>query len=599
MLRDVASLINASSDLNTTLRDIIRAVCLHTEWSMGGIMSIDRKSGLAYVIARHDPNLLGDIYQNQWELKSSPTILALQRNEPVVINDAQTADEFPGYQQEAALRGYRTVAVLPMGCKDAQDRAVVLSVQSSKVIDVTESNLALLQTIVHMGAIAVEKAHRLAAENAFAARLQGTLSANAALMQQVLSNSSVASSAAMIGGILPNPVLAVDLTANLVVPGRSPKPGEIDDSAWEAMVRQTLSRQIIEMSRAVAQGRTAQTQDVLFRELKAPLILPTLIEPLFVDKEVVGALWIFPIKQDFSDLDHLLLDSAKFALSVQMMRHHIRFQNEAQTLSDLFQELVEKRWRTLDDVKLKAMRLGIDLEAASRLVVVGFRSEGEDFSETSLELHRSFARVAQQRSAQATVFSFDNLIVCHLPMKGENQTDAALSGFMRRLIEEARWIAGDIPYVVLSRTCRSPGDYSSAWHECRRLLHLARRFNRTGIISSRDFGPLPVLLSAADTREVFEFMNDAIGLMVRHDAEHGTAYVETLKSYLDNGCRSQQCADALGLHVTTLRYRLTRMTELFGLDIDSPERRFSLELAIRLHAILAQENSGANVPYAP
>ena len=45
----------------------------------------------------------------------------------------------------------------------------------------------------------------------------------------------------------------------------------------------------------------------------------------------------------------------------------------------------------------------------------------------------------------------------------------------------------------------------------------------------------------------------------------------------------------LGLHVTTLRYRLTRLRELFGIDIDTPERRFALELAIRLHAALAED----------
>ena len=42
----------------------------------------------------------------------------------------------------------------------------------------------------------------------------------------------------------------------------------------------------------------------------------------------------------------------------------------------------------------------------------------------------------------------------------------------------------------------------------------------------------------------------------------------------------------MGLHVTTLRYRLARIQELFGIELDTPERRFSLELAIRLHAMV-------------
>lgn len=41
----------------------------------------------------------------------------------------------------------------------------------------------------------------------------------------------------------------------------------------------------------------------------------------------------------------------------------------------------------------------------------------------------------------------------------------------------------------------------------------------------------------------------------------------------------------MGLHVTTLRYRLSRIRELFGIDVETPERRFAAELAVRLHGI--------------
>jgi len=84
--------------------------------------------------------------------------------------------------------------------------------------------------------------------------------------------------------------------------------------------------------------------------------------------------------------------------------------------------------------------------------------------------------------------------------------------------------------------------------------------------------------------------------MARHDKAHGTAYVETLAAYLECGCRSQVCADALELHVTTLRYRLARIEELFGIEIDTRERRFSLELAIRLNAMIYDADAqGASV----
>ena len=45
VLRDVASLINSSVDLDTTLQHLVDAACQHNFWSMAAVMSIDQADG--------------------------------------------------------------------------------------------------------------------------------------------------------------------------------------------------------------------------------------------------------------------------------------------------------------------------------------------------------------------------------------------------------------------------------------------------------------------------------------------------------------------------------------------------------------------------
>jgi purine catabolism regulator len=586
--RDVASLINSSSDLDTILQRLVYAACRHAAWSMGGVMSIDEATGFAHVVARHDPALLKSMLEDRWKLSASPTLIALTRNEPVVIRDAQISEEFPGYKREAIERGYRTVVVLPMGCRDAEGRAMVLSLQSRRIVEVTEDDLAFLQTIVHLGAIAVDKASRLDKERRFAERLQAVLDAHTALMQQVLADGSVVSASAMIGELLPNPLIVVDLGANLVVAGRSPQPELLDDEAWQRAVRGELARHLVEASRMAVEHPRAEAWPLSLQAAGASLRLSAKIETLAVDDEAVGALIVFPHAGDFGDLDHLLLDSAKFALSVQMMRSYIRFRSESQTLSELFAEIVDRRWRDKDDLLVRARRVGLDLASPARLVAIGF-PEGKTEAKTAAhELHRSIVRIARQHSPAATVAVLEDLTLCRMPEDGE-AGEGRLKPLLRRIAEEGRWICGDRPIIAMSKRCEGLEDHPAAWDECKRILRLARRFDRRGLVTAQNFGHLPALLSAADTREVRAFVESAIGSVLAHDGANGTAYIETLSHFLDHGCRHQACADALGLHVTTLRYRLTRLRELFGIDIDTPERRFALELAIRLHAALAED----------
>ena len=80
-LRDAASLINSGGDLQSVLRDLVLAACRHAKWTLGSIMSIDAPHGHAYVIVRHDPTLIQRTLPDRWELATSPSIVALNRNE--------------------------------------------------------------------------------------------------------------------------------------------------------------------------------------------------------------------------------------------------------------------------------------------------------------------------------------------------------------------------------------------------------------------------------------------------------------------------------------------------------------------------------------
>ena len=58
----------------------------------------------------------------------------------------------------------------------------------------------------------------------------------------------------------------------------------------------------------------------------------------------------------------------------------------------------------------------------------------------------------------------------------------------------------------------------------------------------------------------------------------------TLHSWLRHRGSQRQVADELGVHPQTIRYRLRRLRELFGEQLEDPDRRFELEVALRERA---------------
>ena len=587
--RDAAGLIASSGDLDLTLKQLVQTACQGPPWAMSSVMSVDPKNGYAHVITRHDPSLLGNVRQDRWSLATSPALVALGRNEPVIIADAFLAREFPGYRKEATELGYHTVVVLPMGCTDAEGRSMVLSVVSRDVVPVGEEELAFLGSLVHLGTIAVEKSHRLRADRLRTERLQTALSVQSTLLSHVLSDGSVSSATAMIGELFPNPVVAVDFSASLVVAGRTPRPGLFDDRAWQAAVRSSFHSQLMQAARRGI-ASSDRVDEILLDDGGERLRLAVRIEPLDVDGDAVGALIVFPRSDTLEELDRLLLESAKFALSVQMMRSYIRFQSDSRTLADLCKELFAGNWRDADDMAARARRLGIDPSSGARLIAVAV---GRD----AAGLDRSIARLVRQQQPDGTVVALGDTILCHLPLPRRAKAERSES-LVRDILDEATRLLGEEPILVELRLDGGLEKYPAAWEHCQRIAALARRFGRRGALTAEDFGPFALLLAAAGTGEVRSFVDGSIGALLRHDARRRTAYVETLSKYFDSGARLQACADAMGLHVTTLRYRLARLRELFGIELDTQEQRFSLELAIRLHASLGAGKTPARQPSA-
>ncbi|WP_042264481.1 helix-turn-helix domain-containing protein [Paraburkholderia heleia] len=576
-LRDVASRINTDDEVDTLLHSLIELACRHGSWDLGSIMSVDAAHGDALVIARRDTALLKRPLSDRWELATSPALVALQRNEAVYIRDALETTEFLGYRREAAERGYRTVLVLPMACHDVEGRPMVLVVLARKIVDLPAEQLAFMELIVHLGAIAIERTHRQRAQQAAAAQLRRVVDVQGAMLEEVLAGGSMVTLTAMLADLLDSPVLVIDLYGGELHASRAPH-ASLDMAAWRAGLDGDAGQQI----RAAALG--AIERHALRRvpfDLPDGLTLHANVELLSVDGDTVGALLCFGEREP-GDLHTISIENAKFAMSVQLMRSVIRFRSETRTLAELFFEIVERRWRDEQDVLERARRLGLVLAAPARLLVIDYPHRSGAAFDRSAECHRAANMLAVQHKLAIHPITVGNGFVCVLP-DAPAQTATA---FARQLCGALGALLCGEPTLVVSDAFTGLTALANEWERCWRMIRVARAFGKTGALSVPDLGPLPMLIGAADSSDVRAFIAGTIGRIVEYDAKHHASYIGTLATYIRHGCRAQACADAMGLHVTTLRYRLARIVDLFGIDVETPERRFAVELALQLHNLL-------------
>jgi hypothetical protein len=108
-----------------------------------------------------------------------------------------------------------------------------------------------------------------------------------------------------------------------------------------------------------------------------------------------------------------------------------------------------------------------------------------------------------------------------------------------------------------------------AFAEAARLLDVAKRFSKGGIIEPSTLG---VLLAVANEPELGESLYDKYVLrVVRDGGTMADVLLETVDAFLGQNRGYQSTAAALHIHVNTLRHRLGRYEELVGDTFSRPE----------------------------
>jgi purine catabolism regulator len=146
------------------------------------------------------------------------------------------------------------------------------------------------------------------------------------------------------------------------------------------------------------------------------------------------------------------------------------------------------------------------------------------------------------------------------------------------------------------------GDSATAPAQVRRSATEAHDAARLGrmvlgprhIARPGDLGVYRLLLALRERGELEPFITRTLEPLVR-DKRHGDTLIETLEVYFACNGNGARAAEALHLHRNSLLYRLNQAKELLGQDLDDPELRLALQLAIKgLRVMRLQEERDAN-----
>jgi DNA-binding PucR family transcriptional regulator len=177
-------------------------------------------------------------------------------------------------------------------------------------------------------------------------------------------------------------------------------------------------------------------------------------------------------------------------------------------------------------------------------------------------------------------------LVLLVPAESAAGADAARQ-FVLQLQDEVARRSG----TVKSRVRAGVGGYhaglrgiSRSYLEAQQAIETGRKLHPQAVVHGHD-EVIPQLVLAQNPRLAERFVAHTLGRLMDPRVRNRDALLETLEAYLGRGSVKDAAAE-LKLHRHTVLYRLDKLRELLGGDLDSPPVRLRLQLALDLRKLL-------------
>jgi ligand-binding sensor protein/sugar diacid utilization regulator/GAF domain-containing protein len=426
----------------------------------------------------------------------------------------------------------------------------------------------VLAALVRFGSVALENASLHSSQRGTIARLERAnenlrqvLSVHETLTADVIGGEGIRSIAGSLARLVRGEVLVLGSLEEVLA--RSPEEGQLQ---WAPPDAGTATRTLSDSSE---EGHLTAAPAAVQGEILAWVVARFRSSPGHVERAAI--------------------EYAALLVALELLRERTALEVEHRLRGGFLEELFSGRF--VDDLIVKqGTAFGFDLASPARIFLI--EPVGGEMSQANGHLFYSVV------SDCAAAWPGRHLVALESSAAVALLEEQDGSSGSKALFEEhlQRSLRRRMPLrefnIAVSRLVRSLPDYGKAYSAARRGLDLVGLLDVSGqIVSFRHMGVQEILLHAEDPAALLEFISRYVEPLQRYDAEHSSNLMGSLETFYEAGFNLQEAARRLDVHVSTLRYRLTRIEELLGVNPREGESRLNIEVAVKAAKALTVHRS--------
>lgn len=317
------------------------------------------------------------------------------------------------------------------------------------------------------------------------------------------------------------------------------------------------------------------------RDQSMPGGLMRLVCPIVAQGMARGYLSIIGSAGDLDALDQLVVEYGAAACALEMAKAKAVSDAEKRAHGDFIDAILTSAV-PLDELVRWAQRIGTDVDAPHAALVWRWAATPDAPSLRRLETLVNQSVVQQGAHALVRPRGGEVVAFCGVGALDRPDTALALAGAVRKAA------SSEYPkvelYAGLGRPASELPDWKDSYREASQALSMAARLREQQPLYFGDLSVYRLLFQLEGNPELEAFCREALGPLLEY--EGGGDLLETLEAFCERLGNLSQTAEKLFIHRNSLLYRMERISQIAGLDMNNPDTRLSVHLALKVRKML-------------
>jgi len=325
--------------------------------------------------------------------------------------------------------------------------------------------------------------------------------------------------------------------------------------------------------------------------------------PIYTSDRNYGCVHIWEDKKPITPVELTIIEAATPIIALDLYKKISVFEIESKHKIEFFEDLLsddESRHKKALDM---ASYFEFEPEFNYSAIIIAINDSkkynkldpntSDYFHQVNMKMLSIIKRITKNRYKRTIYGSKSNKIIILFGTEKSEKVKKVkqdINLFCDEIVRYADYesVSDDI-YIGIGRNYSQTNELWKSYREANRVIEYVIRFKSKKVVHYDELGIYRILSYEDLQPELKQFHTELLEPLVKYDKEKGTDFIVTLTNYFKYAGNLKKVSEEMYTHYNTVIYRIQRIKEITGIDLDNYDDRLNLQISLKIHEMLENE----------